>query len=139
MGGGDDPHFDLDALSSPNSFERAALEDAEQFGLKARGDVADFVEQQRTSMGELKSADLAPFCTGESPFLVPEQLALQERIVQYGAVERHKRPGAPRICCVQRLRNQLFAGPGFTVNQDRRANRSDLLDQLKQLGELWAL
>ena len=40
---------------------------------------------------------------------------------------------------MQRLRDQLLARPGLAVDQDRRAERPDLLDQVEKLADLRAL
>ena len=103
------------------------------------GDVADFIEQQGPAVGHLEPADLPPFGAGERPLFVAEELAFQQRVVQDGAVERHERTGPARIGGVQRLRDQLLAGPGLALDQDRRAHRPDLLDQVEQLANLRAL
>ena len=139
MGGRHDPHVDLNALGAPHSLECAALQDAEQLGLQARGNIADFIEQQGPAVGHLEPADLPPFRAGERSFFVTEELAFQQRVVQDGAVESDEGAGPPRIGRVQCLRDQLLAGPGLALDQDRRADRPDLLDQVEELADLRAL
>ena len=76
---------------------------------------------------------------GEGSLLVAEQLALQEVVVQDRAVQRDERPLAADVGGVDRLRDQLLARPGLAVDQDGRAERADLLDQVEDLPHLRAL
>ncbi len=68
-----------------------------------------------------------------------EELAFQQRVVQDRAVERDERARSPRIGRVKCLGDQLLARPGLALDQDRRADRPDLLDQVEQLADLRAL
>ena len=48
-----------------------------------------------------------------------------------GAVEGDERAVAPGVGRVDRLGDQLLAGAGFSPDQDRRAERADVLDQVE--------
>ena len=115
------------------------LQHAEQLGLQA-GEMSPTSSSNRVPPSAmLEPADLPPFRAGEGPFLVAEQLALQQRVVQDGAVERDERARPPRVGGVDRLRDQLLAGPGLALDQHRRTDRPDLLDQVEHLADLRAL
>jgi hypothetical protein len=95
------------------------LEHAEKLRLRRRAHLADFVEQQRTAVGRLELADLAVRGAGEGPFFVTEQLALQQRLGEGGAVEAHKRSGLPRARKMQRPCHQFFAHTALAAHQHR--------------------
>src|SRR5262249_33833984 len=94
VAGRDDPDGDLDRLGPADALELPGLQDAKQLGLEARRDVARLVEQERAFVGQLEATDLATLGPGEGALLVAEQLALQQRLIEYGAVERHEWPPA---------------------------------------------
>ena len=98
VAGRDDPDLDLDRLGAAHALELPGLEDAQQLGLEGGRDVAGLVEQQRPAVGQLEPADLAPLGAGEGTLLVPEQLVLEQRVVEDRAVRapRTARSGACR-------------------------------------------
>ena len=63
------------------------------------------------------------------PALVAEKLALQQRVVQGRAVQGEERALAAVVGGVHRLGDELLAGAGLAVDQDRRAERAELLDR----------
>src|SRR5438093_1379639 len=71
-------NVDANGSRAPQALELLFLQDAQQFGLQLAGNVADFVEKKRALVGQLESADLLGDGASERPFLVPEQLALQQ-------------------------------------------------------------
>src|SRR5262249_19869811 len=56
----------------------------------------------------------------EGTFLVAEQLALEERLGDRGAIDFHEWEIASRALEVQTARHQLLAGAALAVDQDRR-------------------
>ena len=56
MGRADHAHVGADGLGSADALERLLLEHAEQGDLRARGDVADLVEEERSALGHLEAA-----------------------------------------------------------------------------------
>ncbi len=90
-------------------------------------------------MSKLEAPDLTLLGSSESPSLMTKQLAFQQRFVEHGTVDDHERARARRIGRVQRLGDKLLAGSGFPVDQDRRAQRCDLFDQIKNPANLGAL
>jgi hypothetical protein len=78
-------------LIAAYAFERAFLaHDAQQFHLRARIDLPDFIEEKCTAIGLLKPAN-APFVgAGKRASLVPEQLALEKLRRKRSTVYNHK-------------------------------------------------
>ena len=61
------------------------------FTCAAERHVADLVEEEGAAVGLLEAAPVAPLVrAGEGALLVAEQLALEERLGQRGAVDRHE-------------------------------------------------
>ena len=67
------------------------------------------------------------------PFLMAEQLALDQRFRQRRAVDGEERPLPPRAERVQRARHQLFSGAAFARDQHAGVGRSGLLQQHEDL------
>ncbi len=59
---------------------------------------------------------------------MPEQLALEQRLGQRGAVHRDERLAVPRRQIVDSPGHELLAGPGFALDEHRRGDRGHLLD-----------
>ena len=95
------------------------MENAEELGLHARRDLADLVEKERPAVGRLEPPFFPPISAGEGPSLVAEQLAFEEGIIQRRAVEGDERSRAPGVGGVDRLRDQLLAGPGLAPDEHR--------------------
>jgi hypothetical protein len=49
-------HVGAERFAPADALERALLEEAEELGLVARREIADFVEKERTGVGELDAA-----------------------------------------------------------------------------------
>ena len=89
VGGGD--HADvggrLHAIGA-DAPDLAVLEKAEHESLHAQTGLADFVEEDGAAVGEFQQAGLVAVCTGEAAPHMTEQLRLEQRIGNCGAVER---------------------------------------------------
>src|SRR5262249_16723974 len=101
--------------------ELPLLQHAEQLHLRGRRHLADLIEEERAAIGELEAA-LPPIGrAGERAFLVAEDLALEKRLGNRGAVDRHERKRGARAELMNRLRDELLAGARFAGDQPRRA------------------
>ena len=74
-----------------------------------------------------------------APFLVAEQLALEQARGNRRAVQLDEGARATAAQVVDRAGDQLLAGPRLALNQDRRVGRRDDLDLLERLLERRAL
>src|SRR5690348_5477678 len=77
--GGDEPHVDLDRSRSTHPFEALLFERTQDLGLQRDREVADFVEEERATVGHLELARLACGSAGKRPLLVTEQLGFEQR------------------------------------------------------------
>src|SRR5581483_1733890 len=106
--GRDDADVDGDGLRAPDAEELAVLEDAEELRLRSRAHLADLVEEERPLVRQLELAELLRVGVREGALLVSEELALEERLGDRGAVERDERAVGARALVVDRLRDQLL-------------------------------
>ena len=70
--GRDDPHVDFDGLCSPHAREFPFLQHPQQFGLRGRAEIADFVEKQRAAVGQFELTDTTGLGVREGSLFVPE-------------------------------------------------------------------
>jgi hypothetical protein len=64
---------------------------------------------------------------------VAEQLALEQRLGDRAAVDRHEGPGGARAEPVDGVGGQLLAGAALAEDQHRRVHRRDLADRREDL------
>ena len=69
---------------------------------------------------------------------MPKQLALEDVLTQRGAVESHEGLVLPRAVLVNGLGDELLAGAGLPLNQERGIGGGDPLQPLDQADHLWA-
>src|SRR5207249_7643936 len=131
--GGDDADVDRDRLHAADAQELAMLEYAQQLRLRRRAHLADLVEEERPLVRELELAELLRVRVGERALLVAEELALEQRLRDGGAVERDQRAVGARAPVVDRLGDQLLAGAALTGDEDRGAELRDGFDRLEDL------
>lgn len=129
---GYDAHIDRDLLAPADTVIGDAVEDAQQFDLNARFELADFVEQEGAGMGEFEEAGAGGIGTAESPALVPEKLGFHEVFGEGAAVEIHPRPGGARRVVVHGAGDDFLACSGFAGNQDGNGHPRDSRDGLHQ-------
>src|SRR5262245_35555405 len=99
------------------------LQETKQLYLKSERDVTYFVQKQRTG---LRAFD-APFPllhgSSKGSFLIPEQLALEERIGDRSTIYRDERSATSRTLAVNCTCNQLFPRTAFACNQHGHIGR----------------
>ena len=84
-------HVDAPARPiGPDLLQLAGFEEAQQKSLHPQGHLADFVEEDRAAVGELELARLVAIGAGKAALHVTEELGLEKRLGQSGAVDGHK-------------------------------------------------
>ena len=78
---------------------------------------------------------LVPVGAGERTFPVPEHLALEQRLGQRGAVDRHQEPARATAVLVDELSDDLLAGAALAADHHRCIGGRDLPRQLHGLAE----
>ena len=96
------------------------LQHAQQLDLRHRHHLGDLVEEQRAAIGQLEAAGAPIGGAGERAALVPEDLALEQRLRNRRAVDGDKRRLGARAELVDRLRDQLLARARLADDEHRR-------------------
>src|SRR5271165_3075752 len=92
MGGGDNPNICANRHAAANRCELTFLKHPQQSGLRVDRHVSNLVEKQRAALRLLKSPHAACGRPGERPFLMAEQLALDQLTRYRCHVDGNKRP-----------------------------------------------
>ena len=108
------------------------LQHAQQFGLQAQGQLADLVQQQGAAIGHFKLAALGRHRAGKGAALMTEQQGFEHLLGDGRAIDGHKRGIVAGGKTVNVARHHLFAGAGFTGNQDRRTGHGHPLGHRQQ-------
>src|SRR5271165_3239010 len=76
VGGGDDTHVYFDLAMPAQTVERLAIENAQQLDLRLRLQFSDFVEEERSLVGQFKKPGLGSVGAAEGTLFVSEKFAL---------------------------------------------------------------
>ena len=106
----------------------AGLEEAQQQALHAQGHLADFVEEHRAHVRRLELAGLVAIGAGEAALHVAEQLRLEQRFGQAGAVDRRERHGRARAAVMNAARDNFLADAALAGDQNLRVAARDAID-----------
>src|SRR5438093_2004586 len=118
VGSRDDPHVHLDAAVRAELLDLALLEDAQELELHVERDRLDLIEEERAGGGELDLPHPVVDRTRERAALVAEELALEERVREGGAVERAEAAALALALEVDGAGGQLLTGPRLAVDED---------------------
>jgi hypothetical protein len=66
------------------------LEHPQEFDLRRRRGITDFIEEDRPPVSDLKKPRLIGHCPRKCAPFVPEQFALEQRFRQRRAIDRHE-------------------------------------------------
>ena len=129
VGGGD--HADvggrLDAIGA-DAPDLAVLEEAEHQRLHAQARLADFVEEDGAAVGELEQAGLVAVGAGEAAAHMTEQLRLEQRIGNRGAVERDQLDVAASALLVNQPRDDFLADTALASEENLGVRTSGVVD-----------
>ena len=79
VGGRHQPDVGPQGLAAAHALEGPLLEHPQHLALHAQRQLADLVEEEGAALGELEAARLPAVGAGEGPFLVAEELVLDQR------------------------------------------------------------
>src|SRR5262249_27329654 len=126
-----DPHVDADRSVRPDRLELLLLEHPQELDLRLERKLADLVEEDRSTVGQLEASHPPFEGAGEGALHVAEELALDQAGRDGGAVHLHERPVAPGAPVVYGPGDQLLPGPGLSLDQHAGVGLRDLLDLTK--------
>ena len=113
--GRDKAYVYTDGLRAAHTFKFPFLQNAEQFGLGCRRHVADFIENNRSAIHDLKFPLFLGNSAGKGPFLASEQLTLQKTLRNGDAVDLDKRSAFTKTVFINACRDQLFPRTVLTM------------------------
>src|SRR5262249_31865400 len=108
----DEADVEVDRLDAADAVDGPGLEHAQDLGLEPGRRLADLVEEDGAAGGDLEQAGLGRDRAREGAALVAEELALEQRLAEAGAVDGDELP-APTRARVERARQHLLARAGL--------------------------
>ena len=129
----DHAHVGLEIAAAADLLELVVLQDVEQLYLQRRGDFPYLVEEDGPPGGRLEAPDLVGHGAGEGAAHVPEQLRLEKRFGQGGAVELDERLVAARRQVVDGPGEKPLPGPALPEDQNGGVGVAHRLDQVEDL------
>ena len=121
---GEDPHIDGDSAPAAELLDLTFLQHAKQLRLQHERNVAHFVEEDRATARQLEFSRPGLDAGGHAA-LDAEELRLQQRLRQRGAVDGHEWLVFPRRIAVDEPRHHLLAGSRFAPNENVGLTGSD--------------
>ena len=103
----------------------AGLEEAQQQPLHAQRHLADFVEEDRALVGDFELARLVAIGAGEAALDVAEQLRLEQRLGQAGAVDRDEGSRGAGPLRLNRAGDELLADAALAGDEHLRVGPGD--------------
>jgi hypothetical protein len=122
-----------------DALEFSLLKDAQQLGLDTGGDLADFVQKNRSPMRQFEPAFPLVQGAGEGPFFMAEEFTFDEVFGDGGAVELDERGVGAGAFTVEGAGDEFFAGAAFALDEHRCLGASDLAHEQAQVGHGGAL
>src|SRR4029077_3203553 len=119
MCGADQAHIGVNRGSAAQTLKLSFLHDAKKLGLQLQREVADLVQEQRTSVSSPEPPNTAGDRPGVCTTLVPEQLAFKQTCRNGGAIYYHKGAIRSLAAVVNGLCNQFLASSCLPVDQHR--------------------
>src|SRR5690242_16615199 len=107
-------------MIASHSLEFALLQYAEQCNLRLHGKIADLIQEKRSAMCRLESANPSLQRARERASLVPEKFRRNQSLRNGCAVHANKDSRRTIRTPGQSTRNHFFAGAGFAQYQNRR-------------------
>ena len=115
---GDDPRAEGERGMAAEAFHALLLDDAEQLPLRFERQLGDRVEVDGAGAGDLEAAGPRGDGVGEGAALVAEELRVDQRAGEGGAVDGDKRRPGAMAARVQLACNRVLAGAGLAGDED---------------------
>ncbi len=109
----------------PSRSNSCSCKHAQELGLEFQRDVADFVQKERSVVGQLEAAKFLRDGAGEGAALVAEQLGFEQAGGDCGAIDFDEGAIAARAEIMDGARDEFLARAGFAANQHGGIGGSD--------------
>src|SRR5439155_21400494 len=116
--GGEDAHVYRRVRRAADSFDLTPLDRAQDLRLKVDRELADFVEQDRSTRGRLERASPRGRCPGECTSLVDEELALEKGRGKRAAIDDHERSILSPPLPMTGLGGSFFSRTRFALDEN---------------------
>src|SRR5258708_32019666 len=123
VGRRDQPALGPDRSRAAEPLEFALLQHAQQLRLQLEGHLADLVEEYRAAARELEPSNALSDGAGERALFVAEQLTLEQRRRNRGAVAFEERLRAARAQAMDGAGDELLARAGLTADENGGVGR----------------
>ena len=133
MSGCNDADIHLNPLQGADRSELAFLQDPEQFHLKLKGQIAHFVEEGRSAVGEFDQPAFRFAGSREGATCVSEEFAFHQRADQRAAIDGNEVAAGRAV--VEFPRRDFFAGSAFALDQDRSAAGAESFELAAKLND----
>src|SRR5215203_135890 len=117
VSGGQHPHVHPHGLAAAKGLDDPLLEDPQQLGLGRESHVSHLVEEEGAAVRLAELAGAVAVGPREGAAAVAEELALDQRVRDGGAVHGHEGSPDPVAQLVDAARHQLLAGAGLAADQ----------------------
>ncbi len=132
---GDDADVDASHRAvGADLLQLAGFQEPQQQALHAQRHLADFVEEDGAAVGHLELARLVAIGAGEAALDVAEQLRLEQRFGQAGAVDGDDGARGARAALVDGVGDELLADAALAGDKHLGVGTRDALDLLRELG-----
>ena len=128
----------VSVLSEPSGLTSPSCRKRSRLTWKDGRHLGDLVEKHGAAVGGAKQAEPVRDGAGEGAALVAEQLRLQQLVGHAAAILHHQRAGAAARVVMDAARQQLLAGAGLALDQDRQLGLRRLAREVAKLGHLLA-
>src|SRR6267143_676300 len=113
----DNPNVHLHGPIAAHRFKLTLLKNAQQLDLRAKRQLADFIEKDRAAIGELETPDVPFKSAGKGSLDMPKQFALYKARRNGAAIDLQKRPVLACAAVMNRACDQFLPGAGFAIDQ----------------------
>ncbi len=131
IGAGQEAGIHLDGNRLAHRHHLLLLQHAQQLGLEAEGDIADFIEEDRAAVGRADDAQHALLGPRKGPANVAEELALEERFADARTIDGYKGAVATQTLVAEAPGNQLLARTALPFDQNATITTSNSIDQIQ--------
>ena len=133
VGGGNEPHIQVNRCFTTQAVEFFLLQHAQQLGLQVDGHFANFVQKHGAAMGLFEQAFVLFVRAGECAFVMAKQHVFDQVLGQGRAIEGHKRAFGTGRRFVQHTGQYFFACTGGAHQQGGHFGLGHALGQGQQL------
>jgi hypothetical protein len=133
VGGGEDAGLDADGLDGSDGEDLFIFDGAEELGLGAGSEFADFIEEEGAAAGGDEETGLIAVRAGVRAALMTEELIFEEFGGDGGAVDGEEGGIGILAEAVERAGGEFLSGAGFAGDEDGAAGGADFSEEVSDI------